>query len=206
MADLVKFQDQRYSPDGRIRCFSLAFFPALIKSRGFLMKGKVIASFAGTGKTFLANHYTNVVDLDLGSYKFFDDIGDSIPFEERKAIKKYDISPEWPQNYLDAIMENIPKYDIVLVSYCTEVEEFLHEQGIDLYYFVPESSGWEVLEKRFRERGNPERFIGICKMLFDAQAGLQSDKIKKTYLGDNDYLECALLRNGFLDEVQKRGN
>lgn len=170
------------------------------------MIGKVIGAFTGTGKSFLAERYNNVIDLDLGNYRFIYDGPDDVPFEARKAMKKYDIQPEWPQNYLDAVMKSIGRYGIVLVTYCPELEHFLYSKGIELYYFMPKASAWGVIEKRLRARGNNEKFIEITKARFNAEVGLEGKGLRKMSLDDDEFLEEALVRNGFLHTENKRRN
>ena len=179
--------------------------PDEFKSRGFIL-GKVVAGFTGTGKSYLAGRYDNVVDVDLGNYRFVYDGPEDVPFEARKAMKKYEIQPGWPQNYLDAVIENIGRYDVVLVTFCSELEEFLSSEGIDLYYFMPNKSAWEIIEKRLRARGNNERFIEITKARFDAEVGFAGKGLRKMSLDDDEFLEDALVRNGFLDSSKKRSN
>lgn len=162
-------------------------------------KGIVVSAFAGTGKSFLAKHYENVVDLDSGNYKFIYDESDDIPLEARKAMKKYELQPEWPQNYFDAILQNIERYEIVLVTFSQEVKDFLYARGIDLYYFMPDASAWEIIERRLRERANNERFIEILKARFYCEVDYAGKDLRKMSLGNDEFLEQALMRNGLLN-------
>jgi hypothetical protein len=117
---------------------------------------------------------------------------DSIPFEARKAMKVYQIQPEWPNNYIAAVLENLKKFDIVLVSYCPELAAALHEQGIKFYFFAPGKTGWDTLVRRFQGRGNNQRFIDIQKMLFEQLATGPPPNVIYRELADDEFLEDAL--------------
>jgi hypothetical protein len=160
-----------------------------------MKKMQVVGAFCGTGKTYLANKYPDIVlDLDIGTYKFIDDVGDEIPFEQRKAIKQYQINPDWPQNYIEAILKNRPLYDIVFVSYCPEIAHLLD------FYFYPTLSedGWQVLEQRFRARGNNQRFIDIAHAQFTQLKNIPPGNFKTIRLYTTEYLETPLKRGGLL--------
>lgn len=155
-----------------------------------MKNAKIIGAFSGTGKSYLAAHENNVLDLDLGRYKFIDDCDPSIPFEARKASKKFKTNPTWPNNYIEAIERNKPLYDIILVSYCPEISHLLE------YYFSPSPTGWTFLEQRFCERGNNQRYIDILRTRFEQQT--PSGKFVHKYLGENEFLEHALKSEGLL--------
>ena len=153
-----------------------------------MKNAKIIGAFSGTGKSVVGAKYKRALDLDLGDYKFVYDEDPSIPHEVRKAMKEYKINLEWPSNYIEAIEHNKPLYDIILVSYCPEIKDI-----IDVY-FTPKPSAWENLELRMRMRNNNEKYIAITK----ARLGEKIDFANTVTLGDDEYLEDALIREGLL--------
>ena len=163
------------------------------------MKGIVVAAFSGTGKTWIAERYNSVADVDLGSYRFVYDESEDIPFEARKCMKVYQIQPEWPQNYLDAIIGAAEINDLVLVTHCPEIESVMD------YYFLPNMSGWKNLSGRLTTRGNNERFIDMCRGKLEGDLGKTHDaKYKKVILGDDEFLESALISTKLLDTNKRR--
>ncbi|MCL2846638.1 MAG: hypothetical protein FWE38_03020 [Firmicutes bacterium] len=148
--------------------------------------GLVVSSFSGTGKSYIAARHENTVDLDVGEYRFVYDGPVDVPFEARKAMRQFSINPEWPANYHRAIIEARGRHDIVFVTMVPEIAEL-----VDVY-FAPHPDSWPILETRFRERGNPERFIEIQKMRFD------SESYEGVQLGVDEFLEDALIHLGVL--------
>ena len=149
--------------------------------------GKVIAAFAGTGKTHIGDKYENAIDLDLGSFRWIYDGPESLPYEQRKAMRVFSQNPDWPQNYIDAITESIDKFDLVLVSYTPEIAHLVSHN------FIPGPNAWGALEARYRARGNPERFVELFRNHFQVVITMSGIQIK-----DEEYLEDALKREGFL--------
>jgi len=156
-------------------------------------QGTVVAAFSGTGKTFVAARYPNVLELDVGTFRFIDDAPADIPFEARKAMKSYEINPKWPKNYIDALRSGLKSYQMVLTVHTPELDDF----GVEYARFVPKESAWDILEQRFRDRGNPERFIQIQKLRFQDEKQL-AEYESNYIIDDNEYLEDALVRCGFL--------
>ena len=160
--------------------------------------GKIVSSFSGTGKSYIGERYTNVADLDLGDYKFIYDECKGIPYESRKAMKQYRINPEFPNNYIQAVMHAREKHDLVLITFCTEIEEFLAQNGIDFYYFMPSEHAWQILETRFKERGNPQRFIDIVKSRFEHDIKITKPNHIHIKMDDEEFLEGVLKKRGWL--------
>jgi len=148
--------------------------------------GKVIAAFAGTGKSYIGGKYPKAIDLDLGSFRWIYDGDESLPYEQRKAMRMFEQNPNFPQNYIDAIIKAKENFDLVFVSNAQEISHLID------YNFIPSSTAWDTLEQRYRARKNPERFIEIFKALFDM--GFTDGIV----IDDNEFLEQALIKEGLL--------
>lgn len=160
---------------------------------------KIIAAFAGTGKTYLAKKYPNVcADIDMGQYRWIYDGDPALPYEQRKAMRVFRENPEFPSNYISAIENAAKTHDIVLVSFCPELEQHFQAIGTPFYYFMPKQSAWGVLEQRFQARNNAPRFFEVMRFKFDHDLAYPTDKHIRMEIGDDEFLEVALAREGFL--------
>lgn len=130
------------------------------------MKTTIIAGFPGVGKTYAAKHIhdypefekMHVVDLESSEYGWIYD-------ENGQKIR----NPEWPKNYVDAIIEQYVlssnlhhqvrgKKRYILISTHQEVLESLAKiDGIDLIIFKPKTK--KVAMQRYVERGSSKEFI-----------------------------------------------
>jgi len=152
-----------------------------------MKQGKVVAAFPGMGKTFVAAKYKNTADLDMGEYRWVYDGDPALPYEQRKAMRPFAQNPQWPQNYVDAVVLAKQTHDIVMVSFCPEIDYLIDCN------FVPSKTAWSVLESRFRARNNPERFIEITKARFENNRGVGIE------IADDEFLENALKRHKILE-------
>lgn len=78
------------------------------------MEKLVIAGFAGVGKTTLSKKYRNVIDLDSSKFAYDDSNLGHLTIEERKGLPRKQ-NLKWPGNYIEAILDDLTTYDIVLV-------------------------------------------------------------------------------------------
>lgn len=69
--------------------------------------------------------------------------------------------PEFPQNYINHIKENIGKTDYILVSTYEEVRRALEEAGIDFYLVYPKRGLKEEWISRCFLRGNRKNFCWL---------------------------------------------
>ncbi len=158
------------------------------------MEKIIIASFAGTGKTFLANKYSNVIDLEPANYKW---CTDSIITEKDKGKLK-EIQKEWPQNYVNKIIEELNNYDIVLIGLNRDARNLLYEMGYEYYICFPAADRKEEYIQRYRNRGNGEEFLTKQAYYFDNELPLlYNEPLKKMILEKDEFLEDYLLRKNF---------
>lgn len=158
----------------------------------------IIASFAGTGKTYLSKKYKNVIDLEPAPYKWiFEDMKNT--FSENVKGKAKVVNPEWPMNYVNKILEELNNYDIVLIGLNRESRDMLEKMGYKYYLCFPDKEKKEEYLQRFIKRGNPPEFIEKQSYYFDNELPLlYNEKMEKMLLDGNEYLEDYLLRNNYI--------
>ena len=123
---------------------------------------KIIAGFGGVGKTTLAKKYKNVLDLESTPYKYLIENYGNYDAEAVKGqgIAKKELNPDFPDNYVAAIQENIGKYDYILV-WCHPEQSLPHldKAGIDYEIFLPTREALDEYRQRFINRGNSEEYV-----------------------------------------------
>lgn len=161
------------------------------------MKGIIIASFAGTGKSYLGKKYKNVIDLEPATYKWiFENTGDEL--KESEKAKSNTLNPEWPMNYVNKILEEVNNYDIVLIGLNRESRDKLEEMGYKYYLCFPNMNERDEYLERFVKRGNPPEFVEKQKYYFEKELPLlYEEKMEKMILNGSEYIEDYLLRNGY---------
>ena len=76
------------------------------------MKGEIISGFAGIGKTTLSRKNQDIIDLESSDFKwrYYDNETANMDKENRKGVENKEINPDWPKNYLEAIVEKVQEY------------------------------------------------------------------------------------------------
>ena len=164
----------------------------------------IMAAFAGTGKTTLASLYPQtVIDFFCMPYKYYLDDNDGKNHESNKAKPDYVLQDDWPDNYVDAIKQNLNLNKILLIPSDWRVLSMLRNVKIQYTLCYPKRSAKEVYEKRFIDRGNSEYFldifIGRWDSFFDA---LEKDKYGRHIILEPDqYLSDVIDVKAFLSEA-----
>ena len=167
--------------------------------------GKIIAAFAGVGKSYVGKKYENVLDLESTYYKWLEDGVAHLTEEERKGNKNRVLNPSWPQNYIEEILKQKENYDIVLIQLSharlknEKIFEYFDENNIEYYVARPNLTGWKYIEQRLRDRGNTEEFVGQVRDNFNIFIEeFSKDKYNQIIIEDGEFLEKALIDGGFL--------
>ena len=107
---------------------------------------KLISAFPGTGKSyFFDNSFLKVLDIDSSNFD----------------------KSEFPENYIKHIKDNIGKVDVILISSHKDVRDTLLENNIKFTLVYPEKSLKDEYIKRYKQRGNDEKFITLLENNWD---------------------------------------
>lgn len=103
------------------------------------MDTKIYSIFPACGKTWLYEHQEEyglkILDSDSSQFSWCYDYN---PVYSDK-VERYR-NPDFPNNYIEHIKENIGKCDCIFVSSHASVREALDKEGIDFTIVYPESS------------------------------------------------------------------
>lgn len=102
------------------------------------------------GKSHFFNRNSDTT-LDSDSSNF------SWVIDNNKKIR----NPEFPNNYITHIKENIGKYKYIFVSSHKEVRDLLCDNNIEFYLFIPDISRKDEFLTRYKNRGSDENFINL---------------------------------------------
>jgi hypothetical protein len=123
------------------------------------MRTKVISAFPGTGKSVYHNkHKETTLDSDSSLFSWTKD-------ESGNNTKVR--NPEFPQNYINHIKENIGKYEFIFVSSHEVVRNALLDNCIFFYLVYPDSRRKEEFIQRYKDRGNDDDFINLVATKWD---------------------------------------
>jgi hypothetical protein len=117
------------------------------------MRTKIISAFPGTGKSYYYGKYPNTtLDSDSSNFSWVKD---------ENANNTKERNPEFPQNYINHIKENIGKYKYIFVSSHKEVRDALLDNCLFFYLVYPSENRKDEFLERYRSRGNDEKFIKL---------------------------------------------
>jgi hypothetical protein len=117
------------------------------------METKIISAFPGVGKTYYHERNKGIsIDSDSSHFSWVKD-------SEGNNTKER--NPEFPNNYINHIKENIGKYKYIFVSSHEEVRNSLKENGIEYYLIYPNLSRKSEFIQRYIQRGSPEGFVNL---------------------------------------------
>ena len=110
---------------------------------------KIICGFPGIGKS--------------GLFEFNETCNSSLTITDSNSTEYAWVgnerNPDFPNNYIKSIKENIGKIDIILVSSHRIVREELRKANINYYLVYPDASLKEEYIERYHVRGSSEKFI-----------------------------------------------
>ena len=176
---------------------------------GVTMKqGIIIAGFTALGKTTLAKKYDNIIDLESSLYQWKYEKNMTLEeIENNKGKKERIPNDNFPNNYIEAIMDAKSNYDIVLTFMHWKLLEYFNKNNIDFYLAYPKLDSGDILKQRCIDRGNTEEWAQSIKDKVELwYPKLKEYNIKNIiFIDKNECLEDVLIKMGLIKtkEIQK---
>ena len=148
----------------------------------------ILSAFPGTGKTYFYNKYngTNglvILDSDSSNFSWIKD---------ENGNNTTTRNPDFPNNYINHIKENIGKADVIFVSSHDIVRQALNDNDIKYIVVYPDNDCKDEYLERYRNRGNTEEFINMMDKNWDKFIdGMKNDK--------GAHMKWVLETNQFID-------
>ena len=128
-------------------------------NEGCELKALVISAFPGCGKTHFFNRhkeYMRVLDSDSSMFSWI--------YNDDGAKERH---PDFPDNYIRHIKENLDIQDIIFVSSHAQVRKALHDAGIEFVLVFPSTDLKEQWLWRLHDRGSSEEFVDLIRINWD---------------------------------------
>lgn len=149
------------------------------------MKAKVVSAFPACGKSTYYREWSRYSPENVwrkrnnGEQAYREDgsiIGEKIIdsdssnfswVKDENGNNTKERNPNFPQNYINHIKEKMETEDVIFVSSHDVVRKALKENGIEYHIFYPDKSMKNEWIRRFKERGNDEKFIEFISNNWD---------------------------------------
>jgi len=115
-----------------------------------IVKTIVISAFPACGKTCYYKKHDNVLDSDSSNFSWIKDINGN-----NTNVR----NPNFPNNYIQHIKQNIGKVELIFVSSHQVVRDALRDNDIKYVLIYPDISMKDEWIDRFKNRGNDDKFI-----------------------------------------------
>ena len=125
------------------------------------MKTKVISAFPGCGKSTLK------IKLELQGFNVLDSDSSQFHWIINDETNGKEKNPDFPNNYIDHIKDNICSVDYIFVSSDRYVLEALLKEGVEFVLFFPARKLKDEYLNRYTSRGNDTEFIEILNNKWD---------------------------------------
>ena len=153
----------------------------------------VVSAFPACGKSYMYENFNGnpYTMLDSDSSKFSWIYEDGLKTDKR--------NPNFIEDYITHIKENIGKVDVIFVSSHTEVRKALRDNNIRYFIVHPSLSMKDEMIRRMKERGNDEKFIefqekNFEKFIFDVANDVNKSPLLTT-LGAMSCIPYILVEN-----------
>ena len=131
------------------------------------MNSVIIAASAGCGKTTLAQKYPDIVAyIESSVYKYLLGTMTKAEIEAAKHTKRED-NPDFPHNYIDAIINAGKTHKIVCVWLNRIILPEYDRHGIPYILCYPDHEAVMEYRQRFIDRGNNDLFINHVMDTYD---------------------------------------
>ena len=148
------------------------------------MKTTIISAFPACGKTyFFQKHPEKCIDSDSSLFNW-------IVGEDGIKVR----NPDFPNNYIQHIKEQMGKYKFVFVSSHYVVRKLLEEHNLKYTLVYPDKSLKEEWIERFKNRGNDSQFIAFIGDNWECFIGeIEEEKFpNKIKLSEKHFLSDVL--------------
>lgn len=162
----------------------------------------LVLAYPGTGKTYIADNYADVSDIEFQHYRY--DYGEysNLPLEKLKG--RTDIrtqKKEWPNNFFKFLEEELEKTKCVFVPMSTSIFPILdylaNEKNVRIIFAIQSEDSLSSMTKTYKQRGNSEEFIERRKNDFIKFHNLIKEfNFEKVYIQQNEFLIDALNKLG----------
>jgi hypothetical protein len=114
----------------------------------------VITAFAGVGKTYFCNNVEGAKDFVCMPYKYILPKGkiDAAEEEARKADLSLEMNSDYPQNYVNAILENMNRCDYLVIPSDARVLAGLKDKNVPYILCYPEVGLKDEYKKRYLQK------------------------------------------------------
>ncbi len=146
-------------------------------------KGIIVSGFPGVGKTILFNNPGGLTILDSDSSKF--------SWIDKAKGERH---PKWPKNYVDHIVANRDKADLLLVSSHKETRDALVESGVGFSLVYPSLEMRQEYIDRYIKRGSNAQFVKLLEANYEKwiQELMMQQKCKHVLLQPGQYLSDVI--------------
>jgi hypothetical protein len=133
------------------------------------LKKILVFAFPGTGKTSVTKKYKNVCDFE-SLYYIFDYNEEVLHWGIEKHKGRDDIrvkSPSFPQNYVDALENELEKGRVVVTPFMINnliaLEQSKFDSNTRVIVVTHDFNDYETIAKRYKMRGNDDSFVELCR-------------------------------------------
>ena len=151
----------------------------------------IISAFPCCGKSYCYNHYQDsysMLDSDSSQFSWVKD-------ENGQNTKTR--NPDFPNNYIKHIIENIGKADFIFVSSHKVVRDALKENKINHISVYPDLDCKDEYLERAKNRGSSDEFIEMIsknwESFYNELHNEDSRYVIKQELGKGQYLDKKML-------------
>lgn len=154
------------------------------------MRTIVISAYPASGKTYMYSNYNGnpyiMLEADINKFKWTVD---------DKGHITNDINPDFPENYINYVKDNIGKVDVIFISYDKEMRDILSSRGIRYFLVYPDKQMKKDWVRRMMMQGKRGDFINYIIENFDASI----DEIESNRTHSNVCKLRLTLSNPYLD-------
>jgi len=155
----------------------------------------VLSAFPGTGKTTLFETVEGFKKPDSSEKPSYIPVildSDSSKFSWIRPGERH---PDFPNNYIEHIKENLATADVILTSTHKVVRDALREAGINFTIVFPLTNCKEHYLQRYIDRGSPESFVNLMDNNWDNFiAELEEDpNPEKLRLVENHFIKDLMI-------------